>query len=87
MNCKGNAKADNKFLKSYEPNKPTSCIIYLGTNNLCGHSMMQICPTDLLDWVNPKYFNLNKYSNNSPIVCFLEVHLDLHNDYPLAGKK
>ena len=56
--------------------------------------MVQLLPIEILDWVNPKDFNLNNYSKDSPIGCFLEVHLDypdelhdLHNDYPLAGKK
>lgn len=40
MNCKGYVEGTNKFLKSNEPNKPTSYIIYLRANNLYGHSMM-----------------------------------------------
>ena len=94
MNCKGYVKATNKSLKSYEPNKPTLYIIYLGANSLYGQSMMQICPTNLLDWVNQRHFNLNENSNNSPTVFFLEVDLrypnkfyDLYNNYPLEGKK
>ena len=94
MIFKGYAKANNKFLKSYDANKPTSYIIYLDANNLYGHSIMHILPTEILDWVNPKDFNLDSYSNNSPISCFLEVDLnylnelhDSHNDYPLAGRK
>ena len=56
--------------------------------------MIQLLPTEILDWVNPKEFNLDNYSNDSPIGCFLGVDLyypdelhDLHNDYPLAGEK
>ena len=55
---------------------------------------MQLLPTRILHWVNPRDFNLDNYSNNTPIGCFLEADLDypdelhdLHNDYPLAGKK
>ena len=69
-------------------------------NNLYGHSMMQLLPTEILDWVYPKDFNPGNYSNNSPVGCFLEVDLDypdeLHdlqfaicmicNAYPLAGE-
>ena len=54
---------------------------------------MQLLQTELLDWVNPKDFNVDNYSNDSKIGCFLNVNLDhpdelhdLHNDYPLAGK-
>ena len=56
--------------------------------------MMQLLPTEILYWVNPKDFNLDNYSNDSPISCFLEVDLDypddlydFHNDYPLASEK
>ena len=37
MICKGSPKAKNKFWKSYDVNKPASCIIYLDGNNLHVH--------------------------------------------------
>ena len=40
MICKGYIEANNKFLKSYDANKPTLYIIYLDTNNLYRHSMI-----------------------------------------------
>ena len=49
MICKGYAEANNKFLKSYHANKPTSYIIYSDVNNLNGHSMIQFLPTETLD--------------------------------------
>ena len=56
--------------------------------------MIQLLPTEILDLVNPKYFNLDNYSNSSPIGCFLEADLDypdeLHdllNDFLLVGAK
>ena len=56
--------------------------------------MMQLLPTETLDWVSPKNFNLDNHSNEIPIDSFLDVDLDypdelnyLHNDYPLAGEK
>ena len=55
---------------------------------------MQLLPTEVLDGVNPKDFNLDNYSINSPIECFLEVELDypdeshdLHNDCSLWSEK
>ena len=42
MISKGHAEANNKFLKSYNPNKLTSFIIYLDANNQYGQSMMQL---------------------------------------------
>ena len=53
------AEANKKFLKSYDANKLTSYLMYLDTNNLYGHSMIQLLPTEILDWVNPKAFNLD----------------------------
>ena len=45
-------------------------------------------------WIDPKEFNLNKYSSNSSKENVLEVDLEypkelreLHNDYPLAPDK
>ena len=67
MICKGYAEANSKFLKSFDANKPTSCIIYLDANNLYRHSMMKLLPTEILDWDNPKDFNLDNYSYDSPI--------------------
>ena len=61
--CKGHDEASNKFLKSYDANKPTSCIIYVHANNLYGYSMMQLLPTDIHDRINPKDFNLDNCSN------------------------
>ena len=55
---------------------------------------MQLFPTKIFYWANPKDFNLDNYSNNIPIVCLLEFDLDyseelhdLHNNYPLVGQK
>ena len=59
MICKGYAVANNKFLKSSGANKLTSYIIYLDVNHFYGHSMMQLLPAEILDWVNPKDFNID----------------------------
>ena len=39
-----NDKANNKSLKSYKPSQPTIYIIYLYSDNLYQHSMMQLLP-------------------------------------------
>ena len=56
--------------------------------------MMKLLPTVVYDWVDPKNFSLDKYSNDSSIGYFLEDDFDypdefddLHNDYPLADGK
>ena len=75
MICKGYTEADNRFLKPYDANKPTSYIIY--HIYLDATSMKQLLPTEIRDWVNPKDFNLGNYSNGSSIIsCSLKVDLD-----------
>ena len=59
-----------QFLKSCDANKTTSYVIYLDGNNLCGHSMMQRLPTEILNWVNPKDFNIDNCSNDSQLGSF-----------------
>ena len=75
--CKGYAEANNKFLKPYDANKPTCYIIYLHTNKFYGLSLMQLLPTEILDWVDPKNFSLDSYSNDSRIGFFLIILLIL----------
>ena len=89
----GYVEDSNKFSKSFHPKKPTSYIKYFDTNTLHRHSMMQLLPNEILDWVNPEKFNWDNYSDHVPIGCSLEVELDypgklddLH-DYFLAAEK
>ena len=56
--------------------------------------MMQLLPTEILDWVISKDFNLVNCSNNRPTGCFSEVGTDyldelhdVHNDYTLAAER
>ena len=87
-------KANNKYLKSYDPKQQSKHIIYLDANNLDGYAMPKFLPTSGFKWTDPKGFNSNKYTNNSSKGCVLEVNLEypkelrqLHNDYPLAQDK
>ena len=73
---KGYAEANNKFLKSYDPSNSTSYVIYLDTNYLYGHCIVQLLPFEVLDWVEPGKFNLGNYSDNSSVECFSEVSLE-----------
>ena len=38
--------------------------------------MIKLLSTGMLDWVDPKDFNLDNYSKGSPIGCLLEVDFD-----------
>ena len=53
--------------------------------------MSKFLPRTSFKWIDPKKFDLNKYTSNSSKGCVLEVDLEypkelreLHNDYPLA---
>ena len=69
------SKASNKCLKSYDP-KQESKHIYLDANNLYGYAMSKFLPTSGFKWINPKGFDLNKYTSNSSKGCVLEVDLE-----------
>ena len=58
--CTGYSKVNNKFLKSYDPSKPSRHITKLDSNDLHGHSVMEFLLNEILDWVNQKVFNLSK---------------------------
>ena len=63
------SKANNSYLKPKQ-------IIYLDIINLCGHAMPKFLPTSGFKWIDPKKFNLNKYTSNSLKGCFLKVGLE-----------
>ena len=46
------AEANNKYMKDYNPDKPSSYIQYLDANNLYGWAMSQKLPTHGFKWMN-----------------------------------
>ena len=79
----------NSYLTSYEPKQESKHITYLEANNLFGYAMSQFLPTSDFKWVDPKEFDLIKYTTNSSKGCVLQFDLEyrkelreLHNDYP-----
>ena len=63
-------------------------------NNLYGYAISKFLTTSRLKLIDPKEFDLNKYTSNSSKRCILEVDLEypielhkLHNDYLLAPDK
>ena len=90
-------QANNKYMKSYDKNKPSKYIMYLDDNNLYGWAMSQCSPTGGFRWMTEKEINkidLPKSSEDSDKGLTSEVDLeypqklhDLHNDYPLAAEK
>ena len=89
MICKGYKQANNKFLKSRNPSKSLTHILDLDANNLYGHSMMQLLPFEMIDWVDPEEFNLGNCPDDSPIGCLLETEIDypdeLHDLHSTLG--
>ena len=56
--------------------------------------MSKFLPRSGFKWIDPKEFDLNKYTSNSSKGCVLKVDLEypkelqeLHNDYPFAPDK
>jgi len=87
------AKANNKYMKEYNPEEKSSYIVYLDANNLYGYAMSRPLPVGKYkwneeEWDAEKIMKLNLEGKKGYI---FEVDLeypkelhDLHNDYPLA---
>ena len=58
------SKANNRHLKSYDPKQELKHI-YLNVNNLYDYAMSKFPPTSGFKWIDPKEFDLNKYTSNS----------------------
>ena len=78
--CRGHSETNNKFLKSYDPSNPSKNIMYLDANNLYEHSMMQLLPTEIFDWVIPKNFNPDNFYDDGSIGSFLELDRDYFDE-------
>ena len=89
------AKANNKYMKDYDPSKETQYICYFDVNNLYGKSMCEYLPTGGFEWVdNLENFDLINIPENSEIGYILEVDLsypetlhDTHKDFPFCPEK
>ena len=57
----GYAKANNKYMKSYNKNIALSYLMYLDANNLYGWEMFQKLPVNDFKW-KKMYLNLTKSS-------------------------
>ena len=88
------SKANNKYMKNYDPKKPSKFITYLDMNNLYGWAMSYL-PYGGFKWLkNVDNFDVNSVSGKSPIGYMLNVDLIypdelhvLHSNYPLAPEK
>lgn len=88
------ARANNTYVKDYDPSKPSSYLMYYDANNLYGWAMSQPLPTGLMRWLEDdemQRFELQKVSKDGEKGYMLEVDLkypqelhESHNSYPLA---
>ena len=84
------AKANNPYMKNYNPKIERSYNQYSDANNLYGHSMMQKLPVSNFEWMEGNInLDISKLED-----CILEVDIDypanlhdLHNDFPLLPEK
>ena len=97
------AKANNKYMKDYNPDEESSYIQYLDANNLYGWAMSQQLPTHGFSWMKnstkEKVMDIldkanHSMSNRGRKGYIFEVDLEYpkklweeHNDYPLAPEK
>ena len=85
------AKANHKYMESYDPEKESAYIEYLDANNLYGYAMSQSLPVGNFQWLSQE--DIHTYTKNPEQTrfCTLEVDLEypkelhnLHNNYLLA---
>ena len=91
------AKANNKYLSSYDPAKESSCNIYLDAKNLYGWRMSQYLPTGGFRWLDEEEVNdldVDNIPEDGSKGYILEVDLEYpeelhgaHDQYPLAPEK
>ncbi|RLU18260.1 hypothetical protein DMN91_008616 [Ooceraea biroi] len=87
------ARANNKYMESYDPSKPSSYLTYFDVNNLCGWAMSQPLPYADFQWVDDvSDFNVNAIAPDSSTGYILDLeypqHLyDAHTDLPFCPRR
>ena len=96
MVCKRESKANNKYLKDFNPNEPTKFLMYLDENNLYGYAMSNPLPIRNFKWKRkmPTEKEIMQKKVNDPKGWILDVDLaypkelhEKHNCFPLAPEK
>jgi len=71
------ARANNKYMLSYDPSKSSSYLMYFDVNNLYGWTMCQSLPFADIRWVDDtSNFNVMDIALDSPTGYILEVDLE-----------
>ncbi|XP_018307240.1 DNA polymerase-like [Mycetomoellerius zeteki] len=86
------ARANNKYMQSYDPSKPSTYLMYFDVNNLYGWAMCQPLPYADFRWVDDvDNFNVMGVALDSPTGYILEMDLeypehlhDVHVDLPFC---
>ena len=69
------AKANNKYMKDYDPTKPSKYISYLDMNNLYSWAMSRYLPYGGFKWLkNVDGFNVNSISEKNYVYCTTIIH-------------
>ena len=71
------SKGNNKYLKSYDLKQESKHIFYLDANSLYCYVMPKFLPKSEFKWIDPKEFDLNKYTSNSLAPEKLEVKREM----------
>ena len=71
------SEANNKYVKDFDPKKPSKFATYLDANNLYGWTMSQRLPTHGSKWMKG-----SELTNDKVIKLWKS-----HNDYPLVPEK
>ena len=61
-------------MESHDP-KQESEHTYLDANNLYGYAVSKFLPTSGFKWIDPKEFDLKKYTGNNSKRCIVEIDL------------
>ena len=87
------AQANNKYMHSFDPSKPSSYLMYYNVNNLYGWAMYQPLPYAEFQWIAVN-FDVNAIAPDSSTSYILEVDLensqhlhDRHTDLPFCPKR
>ena len=60
------SKVNKNVLRSYDPKQELKHI-YLHTSNSYGYAMSKFLPTSEFKWIDPREFDVNKYTSNCSI--------------------
>ena len=76
------AKGNNKYMKNYNPKKPSKFIIYLDMNNLCGWKMSEYLPNEGFKWLkNVDGFDVTAIGKKVRQGIFLKLILNILMNY------